>query len=201
MTRGHWGALGFFGVLAALGLLALSSCQEPTDIVPVPPPGSSVPRIPPPEKEQPQALGEPNMRAPVDPTRKKAVAGTISPPTEIGETKETPSGVKYETLKAGAGPEVRPGQSVIVHYTGTLSDGKVFDTSHNTDPEKDVPRTLEIAPEKIIAGWEEGVPGMRVGERRKLIIPPALGYGELGNPPAIPGNATLTFEIELIGIK
>jgi FKBP-type peptidyl-prolyl cis-trans isomerase len=179
----------------------MSGCQEPTDIVAVPPPGSGIPRIPPPEKEQPQALGEPNMRAPVDATRKKAVAGTISPPTAIGETKETPSGVKYETLKLGEGPEVRPGQSVSVHYTGTLTDGKVFDTSHSSDPEKDNPRTFEIAPEKIIPGWEEGVPGMRVGERRKLTIPPALGYGELGNPPSIPGNATLTFDIELVGIK
>jgi FKBP-type peptidyl-prolyl cis-trans isomerase len=141
------------------------------------------------------------MRTPVDPTRKKAVAGTVSPPTEIGATKETPSGVKYETLKAGDGPEVRPGQTVIVHYTGTLPDGKVFDTSHSSDPEKNTPRTFEIAPEKIIPGWEEGVPGMRVGERRKLTVPPTLGYGELGNPPSIPGNATLVFDIELIGIQ
>jgi FKBP-type peptidyl-prolyl cis-trans isomerase len=141
------------------------------------------------------------MREPVDPTRKKAVPGTISPPTAIGETKETPSGVKYETLRAGNGPEVRPGQSVTVHYTGTFTDGKVFDTSHDSDPAKDLPRTLEIAPDKIIAGWEEGIPGMRVGERRKLTVPPALGYGELGKPPTIPGNATLIFDVELIGIQ
>jgi FKBP-type peptidyl-prolyl cis-trans isomerase len=182
-------------------VLGLGGCQEPTDIVAVPPPGSSVPRIPPPEKEQAQALGEPNMRAPVDPTRKTAVAGTISPPTAIGETKETPSGVKYETLKAGDGPEVRPGQTVRVHYTLSFPDGKMVETSHSTDPEKDVTRTFKISPGEIIAGWEEGVPGMRVGERRKLTVPPTLGYGELGNPPAIPGNATLVFDIEVVGVE
>ena len=78
---------------------------------------------------------------PIDPSRKKAVAGTISPPTAIGETKTTPSGVKYETLKEGDGPELKPGQTVLVHYTGTLTDGKVFDTSHK---EKDEPASFEI---------------------------------------------------------
>jgi hypothetical protein len=199
MMRGQRWRVWLLGLLAALGLLAVHGCEEPSEIVPVPPPGAAIPRIPPPEKEQPQALGEPNLRGPVDPTLKKAVAGTISPPTAIGEAKTTPSGVKYETLKAGDGPEIRPGQTVIVHYTGTLTDGKVFDTSHQKD--QDEPRTLEIAPEKIIPGWEEGIPGMRVGERRRLTIPPALGYGEQGRPPSIPGNATLIFDIELIGFK
>jgi FKBP-type peptidyl-prolyl cis-trans isomerase len=139
------------------------------------------------------------MQAPVDPTKKPAVAGTISPPTEIGETKTTPSGVKYETLKAGDGPEVKPGQSVMVHYTGSLADGKVFDSSHKGD--KDEPATFEIGTGKVIAGWDEGVPGMRIGERRKLTIPPELAYGAQGQPPSIPPNATLVFEIELVGPK
>jgi len=200
MKRGRIWTLGLLSGLPLLAL-ALHGCQEPTEIVAVPPPGSAIPRIPPPEKEQAQALGEPNMRTPTDPTRRKAVPGTPSPPTAIGETKTTPSGVKYETLKTGDGPEVTPGQTVIAHYTGSLPDGTVFDTSHGKENEKDEPRSLEIARDKIIPGWEEGVPGMRVGERRRLTIPPAMGYGELGNPPTIPGNATLTFDIELIGIK
>ena len=184
----------------ALGVilcLTLGGCQEPAEMVPVAPPGLSYTRVPPPEKEEPQALGEQAMQAPVDATRKKAVVGTVSPPTEIGETKTTPSGVKYETLKAGDGPEVKPGQSVTVHYTGSLPDGTIFDDSRP----KNEPVTFEIGTEKVIPGWDEGVPGMKVGERRKLTIPPELGYGEKGQPPKIPGGATLIFDIEVVGVK
>jgi FKBP-type peptidyl-prolyl cis-trans isomerase FkpA len=187
---------GLFGVLSTLGL-AVCGCQGPTEIVPIGAPGSGYARTPPAEKEEPQALGEPNMRTPVDPTRKQPVAGTVSLPTALGETGSTPSGVKYETLKPGNGPELKPGQSATVHYTGTLTDGKVFDTSHQ---DKEEPRTFVIAKDQVIAGWVEGVPGMKVGERRKLTIPPELAYGELGNPPAIPPNSTLVFEIELVAI-
>jgi FKBP-type peptidyl-prolyl cis-trans isomerase FkpA len=194
MSRRHYIVLGLLSVLL---VWALRGCEAPTDIVPIPPPGSGYARTPPPEKEAPQALGEPNMRAPIDPSRKKAVAGTVSPPTAIGETKTTPSGVKYETLKVGDGPELKPGQTVSVHYTGTLTDGKVFDTSHQ---DKDEPRSFEISDGVVIAGWVEGVPGMKVGERRKLTIPPELGYGEQGNQPSIPPNATIVFEIELVKI-
>lgn len=205
MTRGHDGVMRVLGVLALLGLglgLVVGGCQEPTEIVPIPPPGSGFARIPPPEKEAPQALGEPNTRPAVDPTLKKAVAGTISLPTAIGETKTTPSGVKYETVKGGDGPEVKPGQLVVVHYTGTLAaDGTVFDTSHGK--EKDEPRSFRVGgdPPEVIAGWDEGIPGMRVGERRKLTIPPELAYGEQGRPPSIPPKATLNFEIELVDVK
>ena len=188
----RWGLLG-------LGMLTFTAagCQEPTELIPVGPPGMSYTRVPPPEKEEPQALGEPAMQSPVDPTRKKAVAGTISPPTEIGETKTTPSGVKYETLKAGDGPEAKPGQSVTVHYTGTLTDGTIFDDSRK----RKEPATFEIGNGSVIPGWDEAVPGMKVGERRKLTIPPDLAYGAKGQPPAIPEDATLTFDIELLGVK
>jgi FKBP-type peptidyl-prolyl cis-trans isomerase len=104
--------------------------------------------------------------------------------------------VKYETLKAGDVPEVKPGQTVTVHYTGTLSDGKVFDTSHK---DKDEPRPFEVGTGKVIAGWDEAIPGMKIGERRKLTIPPELGYGALGQEPMIPPNATLIFEVEVLG--
>jgi FKBP-type peptidyl-prolyl cis-trans isomerase len=192
MTRWSLVALGMLG-------LAMGGCQEPTEIIPAGPPGTAFTRVPPPGEKEAEALGEPAMQAPVDPTKKPAVAGTISPPTEIGETKTTPSGVKYETLKAGDGPEVKPGQSVMVHYTGSLADGKVFDSSHKGD--KDEPATFEVGTGKVIAGWDEGVPGMRIGERRKLTIPPELAYGAQGQPPSIPPNATLVFEIELVGPK
>jgi FKBP-type peptidyl-prolyl cis-trans isomerase len=190
MTR--WGLL----VLGLLGMAA-GGCQEPTEIIPAAYPGTTNPRVPPKEATEPEALGEAAMQAPVDPGTKKAVSGTISPPTAIGETKTTPSGVTYETLKEGDGPEVKPGQSVTVHYTGTLTDGKVFDTSHK--PDKDEPAAFEIGTGKVIPGWDEAVPGMKVGERRKLTIPPALAYGAQGRPPSIPPDSTLIFEIEVVG--
>ncbi len=84
-----------------------------------------------------------------------------------------------------------------VHYTGKLADGKVFDTSHQ---DKDEPRNFQVGG-GVIAGWEEGLPGMKVGEIRRLSIPPELAYGEQGNPPAVPPNAPLVFEVELIAIK
>jgi FKBP-type peptidyl-prolyl cis-trans isomerase len=185
--------------LLTLGMLglAMGGCHEPAEMIPVAPPGLSYTRVPPPEKDEPQALGEAAMQAPVDPTRKKAVAGTISPPTEIGETKTTPSGVKYETVKAGDGAEAKPGQNVTVHYTGSLTDGTIFDDSRR----KKEPATFEIGTEKVIPGWDEAVPGMKVGERRKLTIPPELGYGSKGQPPSIPGDSTLIFDIELLDVK
>src|SRR5207248_851827 len=86
-------------------------------------------------------------------------------PTAKGETKTTPSGVKYETLTEGAGPEAKPGQTVRVHYTGTLENGTVFDTSRTGD--KPFFFVLGRKPFDVIVGWEEGVAGMKVGERRK----------------------------------
>jgi FKBP-type peptidyl-prolyl cis-trans isomerase FkpA len=192
MTRWRLVALGVLG-------LAMGGCQEPTEIISAAPPGTENPRVPPPGEKEAEALGEPAMQAPVDPTKKKAVAGTISPPTATGETKTTPSGVKYETLKAGDGPEIKAGQSVTVLYTGSLTDGTVFDSTRTGDKDKDEPVPFEIGTGKVIAGWDEGVPGMRVGERRKLTIPPELAYGSKGQPPTIPPDATLIFEIEAVG--
>ena len=109
-------------------------------------------------------------------------------------SKTTKSGLKYETLKEGTGPEVKAGQSVTVHYTGTLENGKIFDSSR----EKGTPATFKIGVQAVIPGWDEGVPGMKVGERRKLFIPSHLGYGSNGSPPAIPPNADLNFDIEVL---
>jgi FKBP-type peptidyl-prolyl cis-trans isomerase len=195
MTKWRMMVLGALGSVG--GALLVAGCQEPTEIVPAAPPGTSYVRLPPPEKEEPQAKGESVAQAPLDSSKKQPVAGTISPPTAVGETKSTPSGVTYETLKAGDGPEVKPGQTVLVHYTGTLADGTVFDDSRK----RDEPASMELSNSGLIAGWIEGVPGMKVGERRKLTIPPALAYGESGRPPTIPASATLVFEIDLIGIK
>ncbi len=105
--------------------------------------------------------------------------------------------LQIEDLVVGEGEEVRAGNIVEVHYTGTLTDGKKFDSSLD----RGVPFEFELGAGEVIAGWDQGVAGMKVGGKRKLVIPPELGYGERGAPGAIPGNATLIFEVELLGIK
>lgn len=109
----------------------------------------------------------------------------------------TSSGLKYVDLKEGTGAEAKSGQQVEVHYTGWLKDGKKFDSS------KDRNETFKFALGKgmVIKGWDEGVQGMKVGGKRKLIIPSELGYGKRGAGGVIPPDAELTFEVELIGVK
>lgn len=109
----------------------------------------------------------------------------------------TASGLKYIDLVEGTGPNPRPGQTVAVHYTGTLENGTKFDSSRD----RGVPYEFQIGTGAVIKGWDEGVMSMKVGGKRKLTIPPAIGYGAQGRPPKIPGNATLLFEVELIALK
>ena len=110
---------------------------------------------------------------------------------------ETSSGLEYEELECGEGEAAERGDSVTVHYTGTLEEnGEEFDSSRGGEP-----FVFKIGSGDVISGWEEGVPGMRIGGVRKLTIPPELGYGESGYPPVIPPDATLVFEIELVEIN
>ena len=109
----------------------------------------------------------------------------------------TKSGLKYVELKEGTGERAREGDTVSVHYTGWLKDGKKFDSS----VDRGEPFTVKIGAGRVIKGWDEGLQGIRVGGKRKLIIPPELGYGERGAGGVIPPNAELIFEIELINIK
>src|SRR4051812_45492440 len=108
----------------------------------------------------------------------------------------TPSGLQYKDLEVGTGPEAKKGDQVEVHYTGWLRNGTKFDSSHDHDR----PFTFTLGQHKVIPGWDEGVQGMKVGGKRKLLIPPKLGYGEQGSPPKIPPNSELTFEIELLAV-
>jgi FKBP-type peptidyl-prolyl cis-trans isomerase FkpA len=109
----------------------------------------------------------------------------------------TKSGLKYEDLSEGAGPAAESGDTVEVHYTGWLTDGTKFDSSHD----RKQPFAFELGAGRVIKGWDEGVAGMKVGGKRKLTIPPALGYGSRGAGNVIPGNSELIFEVDLLKIR
>ncbi|MEI6397192.1 MAG: FKBP-type peptidyl-prolyl cis-trans isomerase [Pseudomonadota bacterium] len=100
-------------------------------------------------------------------------------------------------MKEGSGAAASTGKKVTVHYTGTLTDGKVFDSSET----RKAPFTFTLGEGQVIPGWDKGVDGMKVGERRKLTIPSSLAYGEKGVGNIIPPNATLVFEVELLNVE
>jgi FKBP-type peptidyl-prolyl cis-trans isomerase len=110
---------------------------------------------------------------------------------------KTPSGLTIEDLVVGAGDSVAAGQRVSVHYTGWTTDGKKFDSSKD----RGQPFMFSLGEGEVIRGWDEGVAGMKVGGKRKLTIPPELGYGSRGAGKVIPPNATLLFEVELLAVR
>jgi FKBP-type peptidyl-prolyl cis-trans isomerase len=111
----------------------------------------------------------------------------------------TASGLKYIDVAEGSGATPRMGQTVSVAYTGTLENGTKFDSSYDHPGQK--PIEFPLGTPNIIQGWNEGIATMKVGGKRKLIIPPSLAYKAAGKPPDIPPNATLIFDVELMGIK
>ena len=108
----------------------------------------------------------------------------------------TGSGLQYDDARVGQGTTARFGSDVVVHYTGWLTDGTKFDSSRD----RNEPFGFALGQGNVIAGWEEGVSGMRVGGLRKLVIPPDLGYGPWGAGDVIPPDATLVFEVELLAV-
>lgn len=117
------------------------------------------------------------------------------------EQKQETSGDKklqIEDVKVGTGEEAVKGKTVSVNYVGTLNDnGKKFDSSYD----RNEPIRFKLGAHQVIEGWEQGIAGMKVGGKRVLVIPPALGYGANGYPPVIPGDSTLRFEVELVGVE
>jgi peptidylprolyl isomerase len=130
-----------------------------------------------------------------------AVGTSTVSKAQAAKTMTTASGLQITDSKVGTGATPKPGQTCVMHYTGWLyqngAKGKKFDSS----VDRGEPFEFPIGQKRVIAGWDEGVASMKVGGKRTLIIPPALGYGARGAGDAIPPNATLIFEVELLGVK
>jgi FKBP-type peptidyl-prolyl cis-trans isomerase len=116
---------------------------------------------------------------------------------ESNQEVTTPSGLKYVDQVVGTGDTAAAGQNVSVHYTGWLENGKKFDSS----VDRGQPFSFPLGAGRVIKGWDEGVQGMKVGGKRKLTIPSDLGYGSRGAGGVIPPNATLIFDVELLGVR
>lgn len=201
--------------LVVMAFLAGACGPKPEATTPpeTPPPATTAPAetpAPPPAGETgspnavtPDAPGSPEAAAPVETASPLAAATepgaspAASGPPPAGDQKALPSGVKYTIMKEGQGAVAEKGKKVQVHYTGWLTDGKKFDSS----VDRNEPFAFNLGAGEVIPGWDEGVAGMKVGEKRRLEIPPDQGYGAEGAPGAIPPNATLIFEVELLGIQ
>ena len=160
---------------------------------------------PPPEQktEAPKAVADAGAPPPaLAPASPEAPAPADSGPVDLtialgvkeSDTAKTASGLRFKDLKEGTGPSPKQGAKVTVHYTGWLMDGKKFDSSRDRSD----PFTFVIGVGQVIKGWDEGVMTMKTGGHRVLIIPANLAYGEAGAPGAIPANATLRFEVQLL---
>ena len=131
------------------------------------------------------------------PDQSSADASALGGPLESADTRVTSSGLTITDLTLGEGAEAAAGQTVVVHYRGTLENGKQFDASYD----RVTPFSFPLGAGRVIKGWDEGVQGMKVGGKRKLVIPPDLAYGSRGAGGVIPPDATLIFEVELLDVK
>jgi FKBP-type peptidyl-prolyl cis-trans isomerase len=130
-------------------------------------------------------------------TAPAAASGAATTATAAAKEITMPNGLKYEDLKVGDGQLAETGMTAQVHYTGWLTDGTKFDSS----VDRGQPFSFKLGAGQVIRGWDEGVKGMRVGGKRKLTIPPDMGYGAAGAGGVIPPNATLIFDVELLGLQ
>lgn len=139
-----------------------------------------------------------NPAAPPAASAASPPAAAATPPTAApaGKVHKLASGLVYEDLVVGNGKMADPGLTVAVNYTGWFTDGTKFDSSFD----RGKPITFTLGAGEMIAGWDQGIKGMRIGGKRKLTIPPDMAYGSEGRPPRIPPNSTLVFEVELLGV-
>lgn len=171
--------------VVAAALFAIAACKSPSAETP--------------KASEPAAAAAPQDKAapaavPAAEKKEVPVAANL---TAGASAVTTPSGLKYEDMKVGEGAAPAVGQRVKVHYTGWLTDGKKFDSS----VDRGQPFTFALGRGMVIKGWDEGVASMKIGGKRKLFIPPELGYGARGAGGVIPPNATLVFEVELLGAE
>jgi len=130
-----------------------------------------------------------------------AVGIVAAVPARAQPVTTTSSGLGIIDTKVGTGPSPKPGQTVVVHYTGWLYEGGKKGKKFDSSLDRGQPFEFPLGKGQVIAGWDEGVATMKVGGKRTLIIPPALGYGARGAGGVIPPNATLIFDVELLGVK
>jgi peptidylprolyl isomerase len=131
-----------------------------------------------------------------------AATAAFKPATaQTGKTMTTSSGLQITDSKVGTGATPKPGQICVMHYTGWLYEGGAKGKKFDSSVDRGEPFEFPIGKQRVIAGWDEGVASMKVGGKRTLIIPPALGYGARGAGGVIPPNATLLFEVELLDVK
>ncbi len=145
------------------------------------------------------ATGDPHLPA-IPPDVQTTMEVELLEIVRTGEEITLPNGLKYVDIEPGFGPFPRDGQRVSVHYTGTFEDGRVFDQTVDPDKPTAAPYEFILGSDSEIRGFDDGIRSMRVGTLRKLIIPPALAYGEEGFGTKVPPNATLIFEVKLVGI-
>ena len=185
-------------VWSAAAALTLAGCNKGAE---TPSETKTEESAPAPEADKPAMATEPSAaEAPVATPAADAAAtsetAAAAAPAAAGNEVTLPGGTKYVDEQVGSGAEARPGQRVIVHYTGTLTDGTKFDSSRDRND----PFEFALGGGEVIKGWDAGVAGMKVGGRRKLTVPPDQGYGDRPTGP-IPPNSTLLFDVELLGIK
>jgi FK506-binding nuclear protein len=169
--------------LATLVFALLASCGQPN--------ASDTPGA------APVSAGSPATQASAQPSPEPiATAAAVTTPCTKGNTETTPNGVRIVDSKCGSGKEATRGSAIKVKYVGKLATGKIFDSTANHGGK---PYQTRIAVGAVIPGWDEGVPGMRVGGVRHLLIPPTMAYGSTG-AGAIPPNATIEFTIKLVGV-